>query len=97
MVDGSQPAQVQCDNRGRVGHPHECCFDLYPKLISGCGGGCGRTAQRGRGGRNDGGGRGTPAVVAPPAATPPPTIEAVMHARIERLEQRLATMATLQH
>jgi hypothetical protein len=35
--------------------------------------------------------------VAPPAATPPPTIEAVMHARIERLEQRLATMATLQH
>jgi hypothetical protein len=23
-------AQVQCDNYGWVGHPHERCFDLYP-------------------------------------------------------------------
>jgi hypothetical protein len=30
-------------------------------------------------------------------ATPPPTIKAAMVARIEQLEQRLATMASLQH
>jgi hypothetical protein len=36
-------------------------------------------------------------VGAPPAATPPPTIEATMAAKIEQLEQRLATMASLQH
>ncbi len=80
MVDGSQSAQVQSDNYGRVGHSHERCFDLYPKLISGRGGGRGGVAQRGRGGR------GTPAVGAPPVATPPPMIEAAMVARIEQLE-----------
>ncbi len=36
-------------------------------------------------------------VGAPPAATRPPTTEAIMAARIEQLEQRLATMANLQH
>ncbi len=41
LADGSKSAQVQCDNYGRVGHPYEHCFDLYPELRSGCGGGCG--------------------------------------------------------
>jgi hypothetical protein len=56
LADGFQLAQVQCDNCGRVGHPRERCFNLYPKLISSCGGGCGRAAQKGRGGRSDKGG-----------------------------------------
>jgi hypothetical protein len=81
-------AQIQCDNCGRVGHPRECCFDLYPELRSSCG----RVAQRGRGGRDGGGGRGggvgkgTPTVGAPPMATPPPTTEATMATKIEKLE-----------
>jgi hypothetical protein len=52
------------------------CFDLYPELRLGRGGGRGRAAQRardGRGGRGGGGGRGTLAVGAPPMATPPAT------------------------
>jgi hypothetical protein len=52
------------------------------------------TSQLGRGG---GGGRGTPMIRAPPTATPPPTIEVAMAVRIEQLEQRLTTMASLQH
>jgi hypothetical protein len=36
-------------------------------------------------------------VGAPLVATPPPTTEAAMAARIKQLEQRLATMASLQH
>ncbi len=88
LADGFQLAQIQCDNCGRVGHPRECCFDLYPKLRSNCGG----VAQRGRGGRDGGGGRGggvgkgTPTVGAPPMATPPPTTEATMATKIEKLE-----------
>jgi hypothetical protein len=57
----------------------------------------GGAAQRGcggKGGRGGGGGRGTPTVGAPLATTPPPTTEAIMAARIEQLEQRLATMAS---
>jgi hypothetical protein len=57
-------------------------------------------AQRGhggKGGRGGGGGRGTPIVGASPMTTFPPTIEAAMAARIEQLEQRLATMASFQH
>jgi hypothetical protein len=60
-------------------------------LRSGCGGGCGGVAQRGHGGR------GTPMVGAPPTTTLPPTTKATMAARIEQLEQRLATMASFQH
>ncbi len=86
MADGSEPAQVQCDNCGQVDHPHEHCFDLYLELISGRGGGHGRTAQRGRGGKGGGGGKGTLAIGPPPMATPPPLIEAAMAVRIERLE-----------
>ncbi len=97
LADGSQSAQVQCDNYGWVGHPHECCFDLYPELRSGCDGGRGGAAQRGRGDRGGGGGRGTPMVRAPPVITPPPTTKAAMVARIEQLEQRFATMASFQH
>jgi hypothetical protein len=41
LADGSQSAQIHYDNCGRVGHLHERCFDLYLKLISGCGGGRG--------------------------------------------------------
>ncbi len=85
MVDGTQLAQVQCDNCGRVSHLHECCFDLYPELISSRGGGCGRAVQRGhggKGGRGGGGGKGTPAVGAPLAATPPPMTKAAMAAKI---------------
>ncbi len=66
----------------------------------GCGGRHGGTTQRGRGGRGGrggGGGRGTPVVGAPPAATPPPTTETAMAVRIEQLEERLTTMASLQH
>jgi hypothetical protein len=48
-------------------------------------------------GRGGGGGRGTSAVGAPPTATLPPTTEATMVAKIEQLEHRLATMASLQH
>jgi hypothetical protein len=59
--------------------------------------GRGGAAQRGRGGRGGGGGRGTPMVRAPPVITPPPTTKAAMAARIEQLEQRLATMASFQH
>ncbi len=69
-------------------------------MISSRGGGRGRTTQRGRGGRGGrggGGGRGTPAVGEPIVATPPPTTEVAMATRIEELEQRLATMASLQH
>ncbi len=98
LVDGSQPAQVQCDNCGRIGHSRERCFDLYLELRSGHGGGGGRATLRnrdGRGGRGGGGGRGTPTVGAPPVTTPPLTIEAAMAARIEQLEQKLATMASL--
>jgi hypothetical protein len=62
---------------------HECCFDLYLELRSGCGGGRG--------------GRGTPTVGAPPVALPPTTTEAIVVARIDQLEQRLATMASFQH
>ncbi|CAM6076652.1 unnamed protein product [Sphagnum tenellum] len=94
LVDGSQSAKVQCDNCGRVGHPHERCFDLYPELRLGRRGGRGGTVQRGRGGR---GGRGTPMVRAPPFITPPRTTEVAMATRIEQLEQRLATMASFQH
>jgi hypothetical protein len=36
-------------------------------------------------------------VRAPPVITPPLTTEAVMVAKIEQLEQRLATMASFQH
>jgi hypothetical protein len=57
-------------------------------------------AQRGhggRGGRGSGGGRSTPTVGAPLMTTLPPTIEGTMAARIEQLEQRLATMASFQH
>ncbi len=36
-------------------------------------------------------------VRAPPVITPPLTTEAVMAAKIEQLEQRLATMASFQH
>ncbi len=36
-------------------------------------------------------------VGAPPVATFPPTTEATMAARIKQLEQRLITMASLQH
>ncbi len=60
----------------------------------------GRVAQRGRGGRGGrggGDGRGTLTVGAPPVATLPLTTEATMATRIEQLEQRLATMASLQH
>jgi hypothetical protein len=66
-------------------------------LRLGRGGGHGGAAQRGHGGRGGGGCKGTTTVGAPPAATPPPTIEATMVARIEQLEQRLATMASFQH
>jgi hypothetical protein len=59
--------------------------------------GRGGAAQRSRGGRGGGGGRGTPMVRAPPVITPPSTTEATMAARIEHLEQRLATMASFQH
>jgi len=100
LVDGSHSAQVQCDNCGRVGHLRERCFDLYPELKSGRGGGRGGAAQRGcggRGGRGGGGGRGTPMVRAPLVITPPPTTQAAMAARIEQLEQRLATMASFLH
>ncbi|CAK9271192.1 unnamed protein product [Sphagnum jensenii] len=100
LANGSQLAQVQCDNCGRVGHPHERCFDLYPELRSGRGGGRGGAAQKGRGGRGGrggGGGRGTPMVRAPPVITPPLTTEVAMATRIEQLEQRLATMASFQH
>jgi len=93
LADGSQLAQVQCDNCGRVGHPRECCFDLYPKLRSGRGGAA-HKGHGGRGGRGGGGGRGTPMVRAPPVIIPPPTIEAFMSTRIEQLEQRFATMAS---
>ncbi len=86
MADGFQSAQVQCDNYGQVNHPCEHCFDLYPKLKLGCGGGRAGAAQRGRGGRGGGGGRGTPMVRAPLVITPPPTIEAVMAAKIEQLK-----------
>jgi len=78
LANGSQLAQVQCDNCGRVGHLREHCFDPYPELKSGHGGGRG-----GRSGRGGGGGRGTPTVGAPPVATPPPTIEVAMAAKIE--------------
>jgi hypothetical protein len=62
-------------------------------LTSGRGGGrCG-----GHGGRHGGGGRGTPTVGAPLIAILPTTTEAIMVARIEQLEQRLATMASFQH
>ncbi|CAM6073505.1 unnamed protein product [Sphagnum tenellum] len=94
LVDGSQLAQVQCDNCGGVGHPCERCFDLYLKLKSGRGGVRGGAVQRGRGG---GGGRGTPMVRVPLLITPPPTTEAAMATRIEQLEQRFATMASFQH
>jgi len=94
LADGFQSAQVQCDNYGQVGHPRERCFDLYPELRSGCGGGHGGAAQRGCGGRGGGGGRSTPMVKASPVITPPPTIKVAMAARIEQLEQRLATMAS---
>ncbi len=96
MADGFQLAQVQCDNCGRVNHPRERYFDLYPELKSGRGGGRGGMAQTspgGRGGRGGGGGRGTPTIGAPPMTTLPPMIEAAMAARIEQLEQRLVTMA----
>ncbi len=69
-------------------------------MRSSCGGGCGRATQRsrdGKGGRGGGSGRNTPTVGAPFTATPSPTTEAAMAARIEQLEQRLATMASLQH
>ncbi len=69
-------------------------------MRSGHGGGHGGAAQRsrgGKGGRGGGGGRGTPMVRAPPVITPPPMTEAAMAARIEQLEQRLATMANFQH
>ncbi len=66
-------------------------------MRSGRGGGHGGVAQRGHGGRGGGGGRGTPMVRAPPVITPPPTTEAAMAAKIEQLEQRLATMASFQH
>ncbi len=57
-------------------------------------------AQRGRGGRggrSGGGGKGTPTVGAPPVAILPPMTEVAMVAKIEQLEQRLATMASFQH
>ncbi len=85
MVDGFQPAQVQCDNYGWVGHPCEHCFNLYPKLRSSHGGSRGGTVQKGcggRGGRGGGGGRSTPAVGAAPTATPPPTTKATMATRL---------------
>jgi len=97
LANGSQSTQVQCDNYGRVGHLCEHCFDLYPELRLGRGGGRGGPAQRDRGGRGGGGGRGTPMVRAPPVITPPPTTKATMAARIEQLEQRLATMTSFQH
>ncbi len=100
MADGSQLAQVQCDNYGWVGHPCEHCFDLNRKLKSGRGGGCGGVAQKGRGGRGGkggGDGKSTPTVGVPPVATPPLTTEATMAAKIEYLKQRLATMANFQH
>ncbi len=86
MANGSQSAQVQCDNCGRVGHPCERCFDLYLELRSGCGGGRGGAVQKGRGGRGGRGGggvKGTPMVRAPPVIIPPPATEAAMAARIE--------------
>ncbi len=93
MADGSQSAQVQCDNCGRVSHPRERCFDLYPELRSGRGG----VAQRGcggRGGRSGGGGRGTPTIRVAHVTTFPPTIEVAMAAKIKQLEQKLVTMAS---
>ncbi|CAM6014680.1 unnamed protein product [Sphagnum balticum] len=90
LADGSQSAQVQCDNCGRVGHPRERCFDLCPELRSGRGG----AVQRDHGGRGSRGGRSTPMVRTPPMITLPPMTEVVMAARIEQLEQRLATMAS---
>jgi hypothetical protein len=69
-------------------------------LRLGCDGGHGQAVQRsrdGRGGRGGGGGRSTPTVKAPPSATPPPTTKVAMANRIQQLEQRLATMANLQH
>jgi hypothetical protein len=59
--------------------------------------GRGGTVQRSRGGRGSGGDKSTPTVRAPLTSIPPPTKEAIMAARIEQLEQRLATMASLQH
>jgi hypothetical protein len=50
--------------------------------------------QKGHGGK---GGRGTPTIGAPPVTTLPPTIETAMAAKIEQLEQRLATMTSFQH
>ncbi len=91
MTNGFQPAQVQCDNCNRINHPRERCFDLYPKLKLSCGG----AAQKGCSGRGGGGGRGTLVIGAPPTATPPPTTEVIMATKIEQLEQKLTTMASL--
>ncbi len=88
MANGFQLAQVQCDNFGRVSHPRERCFDLYPELRSGRDGGRGRAAQKGhggKGGRGGGGGQSTPAIGAALVATPPFTIKVAMAARIEQL------------
>jgi hypothetical protein len=57
-------------------------------------------AQRGcggRGGRNGGGGRGTPTIGVAPVTIFPPTIKAAMAAKIKQLEQKLVTMASFQH
>ncbi len=69
-------------------------------MRSSCGGGHGGAVQRGhggRGGKGGGDGRSTPTVGAPHVATPPPKTKATMDARIEQLEQRLATMASFEH
>ncbi len=61
-----------------------------------CGGCRGGPAQKGRDGKGGGGGKSTPTVGAPPTI-PPPKTKATMAAKIEQLEQRLATMASFQH
>ena len=70
----------------------ERCFDLHPELRSGRG--RGGAVQGGRGGRGRGGGGRQPVAAPPTVPTPTNPTQNAMAARIEQLEQRLASMAS---
>ncbi|CAM6115133.1 unnamed protein product [Calypogeia fissa] len=81
---GARSASATCDHCRRPGSTKDRCFDLHPELRSEQSRG---RPQGGRAGSRAAEGRGAM------AAAPLPATTATMAARIEELEQRIASMA----
>jgi hypothetical protein len=86
--------KASCDHCRRPGHSRDNCFDLHPELRSGKGRGAASTPSAGGKAGKGGKGGGAPTVSGGSAVTTPTPSADAMAARIEQLEQRLASMAS---